>query len=200
VTRAVLAELEGWRLPPGVRWSAAGEIESREESFGGFGTALIVAAFGILGVLLLEFKTFKSTVIVASVMPLGVMGGLFALWLTGYTLSFTAVVGFIALIGIEVKNSVLLVDFTNQLRAQGHSVERAVAEAGATRFFPVLLTSMTAIGGLIPLALEGSSLYSPLAVVIIGGLVSSTVLSRLVTPVIYHLMPPQVLPAPAQKV
>ena len=133
----------------------------------------------------------------ASVVPLGVMGGLLALWLSGNTLSFTAIVGFIALIGIEVKNSILLVDFTNQLRAQGVGIDEAIARAGQTRFFPVLLTSMTAIGGLIPLALEGSSLYSPLALVIIGGLVSSTVLSRLVTPVLYKLLPPAVAPTAA---
>lgn len=192
VTRAALATLATEKLPAAVRWVAAGEIESRQESFGGLGTAILVAAFGILSVLVLEFKTFKSTLIVASVIPLGVLGGLVALWLSGNSLSFTAVVGFIALVGIEVKNSILLVDFTNQLRAQGVGVDEAIARAGATRFFPVLLTSLTAVGGLIPLALEGSSLYSPLALVIIGGLVSSTVLSRLVTPVVYKLLPPTV--------
>jgi multidrug efflux pump subunit AcrB len=143
-------------------------------------------------VLVLEFGTWKSTLIVASVIPLGVLGGLVALWLSGNTLSFTAIVGFIALVGIEVKNSILLVDFTNQLRARGVGVDEAIAQAGATRFFPVLLTSLTAVGGLIPLALEGSSLYSPLALVIIGGLTSSTLLSRLVTPVVYKLLPPAI--------
>jgi multidrug efflux pump subunit AcrB len=192
VTQAVLAELGRNPLAADVRWVAAGEIESRQESFGGLGTAIMVAAFGILSVLVLEFKTFKSTLIVASVIPLGIMGGLLALFLSGNTLSFTAVVGFIALIGIEVKNSILLVDFTNQLRLQGMGLDEAIARAGAIRFFPVLLTSLTAIGGLIPLALEGSPLYSPLALVIIGGLVSSTVLSRLVTPVVYKLLPPAV--------
>jgi multidrug efflux pump subunit AcrB len=192
VTREALALLTKMPMPNGVRWVAAGEIESRQESFGGLGTAILIAAFGILSVLVLEFKTFKSTLIVASVIPLGVMGGLIALFVSGNTLSFTAVVGFIALIGIEVKNSILLVDFTNQLRAEGVALDQAIARAGQTRFFPVLLTSLTAIGGLAPLALEGSSLYSPLALVIIGGLVSSTVLSRLVTPVVYKLLPPSV--------
>jgi multidrug efflux pump subunit AcrB len=192
VTHEALARLTAMAMPTGVRWVAAGEIESRQESFGGLGTAVLIAAFGILSVLVLEFKTFKSTLIVASVIPLGVMGGLVALFLSGNTLSFTAVVGFIALIGIEVKNSILLVDFTNQLRAEGVALDQAIARAGQTRFFPVLLTSLTAVGGLVPLALQGSSLYSPLALVIIGGLVSSTVLSRLVTPVVYKLLPPTV--------
>jgi multidrug efflux pump subunit AcrB len=192
VTKAVLGELGAMTFPDEVRWVAAGEIESRQESFGGLGTAILVAAFGILAVLVIEFGTFKSTLIVASVIPLGVLGGLLALFLSGETLSFTAVVGFIALIGIEVKNSILLVDFTNQLREEGLGIDQAIAEAGETRFFPVLLTSMTAIGGLIPLVLEHSALYSPLALVIIGGLVSSTLLSRLVTPAMYRLLPPRI--------
>jgi multidrug efflux pump subunit AcrB len=146
--------------------------------------------FGILAVLVLEFGSFKGTLIVASVIPLGIVGGLVALWLTGYTLSFTAMIGFVALIGIEIKNSILLVDFTNQLRAQGVALDEAIEEAGRIRFLPIVLTTMTAIGGLLPLALQGSGLYSPLAVVIIGGLISSTLLSRLVTPVMYKLLPP----------
>jgi multidrug efflux pump subunit AcrB len=178
--------------PPGYRIVPAGEYESRQESFGGLGSAIIVAAFGVLAVLVLEFRTFKSTAIVASVIPLGIIGGVLALGLTGNTLSFTAAIGFIALIGIEVKNSILLVDFTNQLRAKGMGLREAIEQAGKTRFIPILLTTATALGGLLPLALENSSLYSPLAWVIIGGLLSSTILTRLVTPVVYELLAPEV--------
>jgi len=138
----------------------------------------------------LEFRTFRSTLIVASVIPLGVVGGIIALWLTGNTLSFTAMIGFVALVGIEIKTSILLVDFTNQLREQGVPLDEAIRKAGEVRFLPIVLTTMTAIGGLLPLALQGSSLYSPLAWVIIGGLVSSTLLARLVTPVMYTLLAP----------
>ncbi len=95
-----------------------------------------------------------------------------------------------ALLGIEVKNSILLVDFTNQLREEGVALDEAIRRGGETRFVPILLTTLTAMGGLIPLALERSALYSPLALVILGGLVSSTVLARLVTPVLYKLLPP----------
>ena len=84
-----------------------------------------------------------------------------------------ATVGFVALMGIEIKNSILLVDFTNQLRATGTSLDEAIEKAGEVRFLPILLTTLTAIGGLLPLALQGSGLYSPLAWVIIGGLISS---------------------------
>jgi len=114
------------------------------------------------------------------------------LFITGYTLSFSAAIGFVALIGIEIKNSILLVDFTNQLRQNGTPLNEAIIRAGEIRFLPVLLTTMTAIGGLLPIALGKSGMYSPLAWVIIGGLITSTLLARLVTPVMYKLMPPEV--------
>ncbi len=192
VTKDVLARLEKERFPSGYRTMAAGEIESRQESFGGMGTAITVAIFAIFAILVLEFGTFRSTLIVLSVIPLGVIGGILALLFTGNTLSFTAIIGFVALVGIEVKNSILLVDFTNQLREEGMDVDRAIAQAGEIRFFPILLTTMTALGGLLPLALQDSALYSPLAWVIIGGLVTSTILTRVVTPVMYKVFAPAV--------
>lgn len=91
------------------------------------------------------------------------VGGLIALLVTGYSLSFTAMIGFIALIGIEIKNSILLVDFTNQLREEGMGVREAVEQAGKVRFLPILLTTLTAVGGLLPLAIQRSSLYLPIA-------------------------------------
>jgi multidrug efflux pump subunit AcrB len=200
LTKDVIARLDVTKLPPGVRFMAAGELENRQESFGGLGTAILVAVFGVIAILVLEFRTFKSTLIVASVIPLGVIGGLVALLISGDTLSFTANVGFVALMGIEVKNSILLVDFTNQLREEGASLDDAIRRAGEARFVPILLTTLTAIGGLIPLVMEKSSLYSPLAIVILGGLVSSTLLARVVTPVLYKLLAPAITPAAASDV
>jgi multidrug efflux pump subunit AcrB len=191
VTREVLARLDALRLPAGYRLTPAGEIESRQESFGGVGAAVILAAFLILAILVLEFRTFRATLVVASVIPLGVVGGVLALWLTGYTLSFTALIGFVALVGIEIKTSILLVDFTSQLRADGMALDAAIRRAGEVRFLPIVLTTLTAVGGLLPLALQGSALYSPLAWVIIGGLLSSTLLARLVTPVLYRMLAPR---------
>ena len=188
VTRAVLAAVAQRRLPPGYRIIPAGEIESREESFGGLGSAIVLTVFIVLAILILEFGTFRSTLIVASVIPLGVVGGLLGLYLCHYTLSFTAMIGFIALMGIVIKNSILLVDFTQQLRDQGVPLREAVERAGKTRFLPILLTTCTAVGGMLPLALQNSSLYSPLAVVIIGGLLSSTLLACIVTPVMVVLL------------
>lgn len=188
----ITAKLNQFKFEKGQHFKVAGEKESQEESFGGLGLIILITVFGFLGVLILEFKTFKSILIVLSVIPLGIVGGLAMLFLTGETLSFTATIGFIALVGIEVKNSLLVVDFTNQLREQGKGIEEAIIEAGEIRFVPILLTSMTAIGGLLPLVIEYSALYSPLALVLIGGLISSTLLSRLVTPVMYKLLPPKV--------
>ncbi|HEX4872948.1 MAG TPA: efflux RND transporter permease subunit [Nevskiaceae bacterium] len=195
VTAQIQAQLDRYPWPAGYRYELGGEAKSSAESLEGFGAAILVTVFGILAVLVLEFGSFKSTLIVATVIPLGVMGGLVALFLSGFSLSFTAIIGFIALIGIEIKNSILLVDFTNQLRREGRALDEAIAEAGEVRFLPILLTSLTAIGGLLPLALQGAGLYSPMAWVIIGGLVSSTLIGRLITPVMYKLLPPAIEPA-----
>ncbi|MBI2510897.1 MAG: efflux RND transporter permease subunit [Opitutae bacterium] len=194
-TQRVAADLEKLKWPAGYRHEFGGEVASRKESFGGLGSAILIAVFGIVAILVLEFRSFRGTFIVASIIPLGVIGGIVALWVTGYSLSFTATVGFVALIGIEIKNSILLVDFTNQLRARGVPLKEAIEQAGEVRFLPVVLTTLTALGALIPLAVQGAGLYSPLAIVIIGGLLSSLLLSRIVTPVLYSLMPP---PGPEQ--
>jgi len=190
VSQEIARQIDEMGLPTGYRYKMAGEVKSREESFAGFGTAILITVFGILAILVLEFGSFRSTLIVLFVIPLGVTGGMVTLFLTGNSLSFTAVIGFIALIGIEIKNSILLVDFTNQLREEGKELDESIEEAGRIRFLPILLTSATAVGGLLPLALQGGGLYSPMAWVIIGGLISSTFIGRLVTPVLYKLLPP----------
>ncbi len=191
LTAAIMRRAQALNLPPGYEVAAGGQSEASAESFSGMGSAALVALFGIFAVLILEFRSFKASLIVASVIPLGILGGILGLWVSGYTLSFTAMIGMIALVGIEIKNSILLVDFTNQLRAQGTPLREAIETAGEVRFLPILLTSVTAIGGMLPLALQGSGLYSPLACVIIGGLITSTLLSRLVTPACYLLLAPR---------
>ena len=193
LTDGILKELNKMQFPKGAYYVAAGDVEASQESFGGLGTIILITVFGILGILILEFKTFKGTLIVLSVVPLGIIGAVLMLWITGNTLSFVAVIGLIALIGIEVKNSILLVDYTDQLRRNGMSLDDAIQEAGETRFIPIILTTLTAIGGLTPLVMESNPLYSPLALVIIGGLISSTLLTRVVTPVLYKLLAPRVI-------
>lgn len=191
VTADVAERLEPLSLPAGYTLSFGGQAEAQERSFSGLGPAIFIAIFGVMAVLLLEFKTFAVTTVVAFVIPFGIMGGLIALWLGGESLSFTAIIGFIALIGIEIKNSILLVEFANQMRARGAPLREAIESAGEVRFLPVLLTSATAIGGMTPLLLEDSPLFSPIAMVIIGGLISSTLIARIVTPAMYLLLAPK---------
>ena len=188
VTQAAKAELDKIKLPPGYAIRIGGEAEKIKETFSGFGPIILIALFIIFGILVAEFGEFREALVVAGVIPLGTFGGLIGLLVTGNNMSFLAVIGFVALIGIEIKNSILLVDFTSQLRARGLGLREAIERAGEVRFLPVLLTSITAIGGLMPLALFGGSLYGPLAIVLIGGLISSTLLSRIVTPAMYLLV------------
>lgn len=191
VTADVAQRLSAMRLPPGYAVSFGGQAEAQRRSFGGLLPAILIAMFGITAVLILEFRSFAVAGVVAFVIPFGVMGGLIALFIGGESLSFTAIIGFIALVGIEIKNSILLVEFANQERDRGAELRDAIERAGEVRFLPVLLTSATAIGGLTPLVLEHSPLYSPLAMVLIGGLISSTLLARIVTPAMYLVLAPK---------
>lgn len=188
VTKAAKDRLDKLKLPLGYRIAVGGEAEKINDTFSGFGPIILVALFCIFAILVWEFGRFREALVVAGVIPLGTFGGLIGLLVTGNNLSFLAVIGFVALIGIEIKNSILLVDFTSQLRERGLALRDAIEQAGEVRFLPVLLTSVTAIGGLLPLALFGGSLYGPLAIVLIGGLISSTLLSRIVTPAMYLLV------------
>jgi multidrug efflux pump subunit AcrB len=193
ILKKVVPELNMLHFPEGYYYKLSGEAESEGDAFGGgFITVILLTVFLFIAVLILQFKTFKGTLIVLSVIPLGVVGGVIMLWLSGNPMSFIAIIGFIGLAGIEVKNSILLVDFTNQLREQGIELTEAIEQAGEIRFLPVILTSLTAIGGLTPLALNPNPQISPLALVLIGGLISSTLLSRIVTPVVYKLLPPRI--------
>ncbi|MCX8530800.1 efflux RND transporter permease subunit [Chryseobacterium luquanense] len=187
----IVPQLDQLKMPQGYSYKLAGEKESEGDALGGnFISVIILSTFLFIAVLLLQFKTFKGIIIVLSIIPLGILGGVIFLLIDGSPMSMVAIIGFIGLSGIQVKNSLLLVDFTNQLRLEGKSIDEAIAIAGETRFLPVVLTSITAICGLIPLALNSNPLIAPLAIVLIGGLISSTILSRIVTPVMYKLIPP----------
>ena len=188
VTKEVLSKLESLILPEGYRYELFGEYASRKETFGNMNTAIIITLFVILLILILEFNTAKGVLIVASSIPLGLIGSIILLLITGYSFSFTAFVGMVCLIGIEVKNSIILVDYTNHLREKGIGLDEAIQTAGKIRFIPIILTTLTAIGGLLPLAIQGSELFSPLAITIIGGLISSTIITRVVTPVLYKIL------------
>lgn len=193
VLKDIVPQLNKLKMPPGYYYKLSGEAESEGDALGGnFLSVILLSTFLFIGVLLLQFKTFKGIIIVLSIIPLGILGGVVMLLITGHPMSLVSIIGFIGLSGIQVKNSLLLVDFTNQLRADGYSIDKAIDIAGETRFLPVVLTSITAICGLIPLALNPNPLIAPLAIVLIGGLISSTILSRIVTPVMYKLIPPTI--------
>ncbi len=193
VLKDIVPQLNKLKMPPGYYYKLSGEAESEGDALGGnFLSVILLSTFLFIGVLLLQFKTFKGIIIVLSIIPLGILGGVVMLLIAGHPMSLVSIIGFIGLSGIQVKNSLLLVDFTNQLRAEGRSIDDAINIAGETRFLPVVLTSITAICGLIPLALNPNPLIAPLAIVLIGGLISSTILSRIVTPVMYKLIPPTI--------
>lgn len=188
----IIQQLDQMEFPEGYHYKAAGELENADDAFAGVEIVGMIAGVLFLLILILEFGSFKSSMIVLSVIPLGMIGALVALWLTGNPLSFTAAIGFIALIGIEIKNSILLVDFTNQLRSEGTELIEAIKKAAKTRFVPITLTTLTATLALVPLILDANPLYSGLVVVLMGGLISSTLLAFLVCTVVYKLIPPVV--------
>lgn len=193
VLKEVVPKIKELKMPEGYYYKLSGEAESEGDSLGGnFLTVIIMSTFLFIAALILQFKNFKGIIIVLSVIPLGIVGGIVLLFLSGNHMGLVTIIGFIGLSGIEVKNSLLLVDFTNQLRREGMPLEEAIIHAGETRFLPVVLTSLTAIFGLIPIALNPNPNISPLAIVLIGGLITSTLLSRILTPVMYKLIPPRI--------
>ena len=186
-TGEIIKKLNDYNWPKGYRYHVGGELESREESFGGMLRAIIIAIIGILGVLVLQFRSYIQPVIVFSAIPLAIIGSILALLITGNTFSFTAFVGLTSLVGIVINNSIILVDYTNQLRATGKDLVSALKEAGETRFLPIILTTGTTIGGLLPLTLRGGTLWAPMGWTIIGGLLMSTFLTLVLVPVLYSV-------------
>ena len=188
VTKEIIEKLEEYNWLPGYRYYVAGELESRNESFGGMAKAVMIAIIAILAVLVLQFRSFTQPLIVFAAIPLALIGSLLGLFLTGNSFSFTAFVGITSLVGIVINNSIILVDYANQVRRSGMELFEALIQAGTTRFMPILLTTLTTIGGLLPLTLGGGSMWAPMGWTIIGGLLVSTILTLLVVPVLYKLL------------
>ena len=187
ITMEIIEKLNKYQWPKGYQYGVGGELESREESFGGMMQAVIVALIGIFAVLVLQFRSYSQPLIVFSAIPLAIIGSIIALLLTRNTFSFTAFIGLTSLLGIVINNSIILVDYTNQLRRNGKDIISALKEAGETRFIPIVLTSATTVGGLLPLTLGGGTLWAPMGWTIIGGLIVSTFLTLIVVPVLYKL-------------
>lgn len=188
VVSAVEKRLEAFDWPVGYSYRMAGERELRNETFGGMGQAAIIAVLLIFGVLVLQFQSFLQPLIIFSAIPLAAIGSIWALYFAGLTFSLTALVGMISLIGIVINDSIVLVDFANRELADGKTMREALLSAGEIRFMPILLTSLTTIGGLIPLTIQGGSMWEPMSTVMIGGLIASTLLILLIVPVLYTLL------------
>ncbi|MFK7920589.1 MAG: efflux RND transporter permease subunit [Bacteroidia bacterium] len=187
VVNEVERRLEAYAFAPGYNFRMAGERELRNETFGGMGEAAIIAALLILGVLVLQFQSFLQPLIIFSAIPLAAIGSIWALFFMGLNFSLTAVVGLISLIGIVINDSIVFVDFANQERKAGKTIKEALMSAGSVRFMPIILTSLTTIGGLIPLTILGGTLWAPMSTAMIGGLITSTVLILCVVPVLYWI-------------
>lgn len=150
-----------------------------------------ISTFLIFILLFDAFKSIKSSLLILVNVPLGLIGGIFALLLTGFPLSVSAAIGFIALFGQAVLNGVVMVSYFNQLQDEGKSPYDAVILGAGTRLRTVLMTALLAMLGLLPMALShgiGSETQRPLAIVIIGGLVSATLLTLIVLPTLYFLV------------
>ncbi|MEQ8524732.1 efflux RND transporter permease subunit [Gracilimonas sp.] len=185
VTESIIEELDRLNWPRGYDYYVAGEYESQQESFGDLGSLLIIALIGIFAVLVLQFKSFLQPLIIFSAIPLAVTGSFIALFITNWSFSFFAFVGFISLVGIVVNNSIILVDYANTLIQEIGDFDVGLIKACKTRFTPIVLTTATTIVGLIPLTLSNTSLWSPLGWTIIGGMVSSTLLTLVIVPILY---------------
>jgi multidrug efflux pump subunit AcrB len=184
----VIEALDRYPFPNGYEYSIGGELEGRGEAFDGMQHAILIAILSIFAVLVLQFRSFRQPLIIFLAIPFAAIGMIWALYITGYSFSFTAFVGFTSLVGIVVNNSIILVDYTNKLRASGKALEEAIQLAAETRLTPIILTAFTTIGGLLPLTLRGGTLWAPMGWTIIGGLLVSTLLTLIVVPVFYKIL------------
>jgi cobalt-zinc-cadmium resistance protein CzcA len=179
------------RLPEGYSITWSGEFENQERAMRRLAVIVPVSILIIFLLLFDAFKSFSSALVIIANVPFSVIGGILALWITGIYLSVSAAIGFIALFGQAVLNGVVMVTLFNQLRADGVPLEQAVREGAMTRLRTVLMTALLASLGLAPMALStgiGSETQKPLAVVVIGGLVTATLLVLFVLPVLYSLV------------
>ncbi|MDB5093662.1 MAG: multidrug efflux transporter [Candidatus Eremiobacteraeota bacterium] len=182
------AVMRAYPFPPGYRWEFGPEIMRGQDSFSSMWLAVALAVLLIYMLLAAQFESYIDPLVIMVSAPLSLVGILGALLITHRAFGLTAFVGSLMLVGIAVKNAILVIEFTKQLREEGKPVREALLEAGPLRLRPILMTTLATLGGMLPLALGievGSSTQAPLATVVIGGLIASTVLSLLVVPTLY---------------
>ncbi len=182
--------LAGMQLPNGYYWDWGINQKRRAEEFSGMGLAVVLAIGLIYMLLASQFESFVHPLTILMSVPVSAVGVILALFLTGRAFGLTAFIGLLMLVGIVVKNGILLVDYTNQLRSRGLKRDDAVLRAAPTRLRPILMTSSAAILGMLPLAIglgRGSETQAPMATAVIGGLMTSTMLTLFVVPVVYTI-------------
>ncbi|MGQ0441973.1 MAG: efflux RND transporter permease subunit [Methylophilaceae bacterium] len=178
-------------LPGDYKYKLSGQAEEFAKTFKNVGFIFMLALILLYMVLASQFNSFLQPLIIMVAQPLAIIGGVFALWVTGNSLNIFSMIGMVLLIGLVAKNSILLVDLTNQLREKGHSINDALKEACPVRLRPVLMTSLTIILALLPAAFglgAGAETNGPLSVAVIGGMISSTLLTLVVVPATYSLL------------
>jgi len=191
VTQDVIKGLNEMKWPENVTWSAGGEEENRNKNFAGLAKALVLSLLGIFAVLVLQFRSFLQPAIIFIAIPFALTGAILGLYISDNSFSIVAFVGLNSLMGIVVNNSIILVDYANQLRNQGATVTEAIHQSSSTRLMPIVLTTLTTVGGLLPLTIQGGVMWAPLGWTIIGGLAVSTVLTLILVPVLYKLFTPK---------
>jgi multidrug efflux pump subunit AcrB len=192
---SVVADIRGWmsdvRLPAGYRWELGGHYLRQQEAFDSLLVVLVVAALLVFIMLAVQFRSVTLPILIFLTQPLSLVSGLLALWLTNTPLNVSSYMGAILLIGLDMKNGILLVEYIQQLRAEGMELRPALITAGRTRFRPILMTSLAAILGLAPLAFgigPGAQMQQPLAIMVIGGLTANMLFTRMVIPVGYLVL------------
>jgi HAE1 family hydrophobic/amphiphilic exporter-1 len=198
----VRALIERQPLPAGVVASLSGQEQEMQRSFRSLLLAGLLALFLVYLVMACEFESLMHPLVVMFTVPLGAIGTIGALALTGHTINIVAILGAVMLAGIVVDNAIVLIDGVNQLCERGLSREQALLQGGLSRLRPILMTSACTVLGLLPMALglgEGSELQAPLAITVIGGLTVGTVLTLIVIPVVYTLLDRKVYAADAAR-
>jgi multidrug efflux pump subunit AcrB len=178
-------------LPPDTVINVRGTVQAMRSSFSSFGKGLILSTLLVYLILVAQFKSFIDPFLILLAVPTGLAGVLLILYLTGTTLNIMSLMGIVMMVGIVVSNSILIVEFTNRLRAEGRPLRQAVSLACRVRLRPVLMTSLATLMGLLPMALKlgtGSEAYAPLARAIIGGLAVSVVLTVFIVPTGYYII------------
>jgi HAE1 family hydrophobic/amphiphilic exporter-1 len=190
VAKATQEAIAQMTIPPTVDVALSGSVQDQQESFADLLTLLALIIILVYIVMATQFESFGKPFIIMLSVPFAFTGVFLALWITGTSLSMIALIGAIMLVGIVVKNGIVIVDFTNLQRERGMSINEAVVSAGKSRLRPVLMTTLTTILGMIPLAVgagEGSEIWQPMGIAVVGGLTFSTLLTLLVIPAIYSV-------------